>query len=92
MVKLLIEHGSNVSTTDADGNSPLHLASDWGDFYTIHTEQTQNQIDFIRICILGHDRVVQLLLENGSNASSTNTDGYTSLHWASRRGDKIESK
>lgn len=44
MVKLLIEYGSNVSTTDADGNSALHLAAFWGD--KINTKQTQNQIDF----------------------------------------------
>lgn len=85
MVKLLIEYGSNVSTTDADGNSALHLAAFWGD--KINTKKTQNQIDFSGICILGHDRVVRLLVANGSNASATNNDGYTPLHWAASRGD-----
>lgn len=90
VVQLLIDHGSNVSATDDDGDTPLHLAADWGDGF--NTKQTKNQVNFKQICILGHDKVVELLLEHGSNVSAINTDGYTPLHWAARLGKKIKSK
>lgn len=35
VVQLLIDHGSNVSATDTDGNTPLHLAADWGDAISV---------------------------------------------------------
>lgn len=90
VIRLLIKHGSNVSTTARDGNTALHLAADWGDKIKYKTI-SQLGMELKSICILGHEKVVQLLIEHGSNVSATDAAGNTPLHRAAHLGKKSMS-
>lgn len=90
LVKQLIKRGINVSATNNEGNTPMLLAASWGK--ELKSKQSHSQNNFKKICLLGHDIVVQLLIEHGSNVSAVNNDGNTALHLSASEGDKIENR
>ncbi|KAH9056537.1 hypothetical protein EDB87DRAFT_1687340 [Lactarius vividus] len=66
-VKLLIEHGADVTTRDGSHRTPLHLASSWDDIYGQYLKPYKNYIKA---------EIVQLLIEHGADVS---VGGYDPL-------------
>ena len=92
--KLLIENGADPNEY-GDGNVlALHNASSDVTKYLISKGADVNRIGYeecspIMYEVYMHNKEnVKLLLENGANVNyQRKYDGYTSLHWAARKGD-----
>lgn len=88
MVALLLEKGANIESKTRDGLTPLHCASRSGKYFDINIFNSHQQDDcFIKICnysILGHEQVVDMLLERGAPISAKTKNGLAPLHMAAQ--------
>lgn len=85
-VKLLIENGINASLPDANGTLPLFVAVENG-------SQEQNGVELneflINLIFLGHDKVVDVLIEAEVDINMRNRSKLTALHVAIETGRLI---
>ncbi|RYP26210.1 hypothetical protein DL768_011775 [Monosporascus sp. mg162] len=89
--------GADVTVADADGWTPLDLASDSGHFEVVKlllekgadvsVASADGWTPFHLASSNGHLEVVKLLFEKGADVSVTSTSKWTPLHLASRNGD-----
>ena len=88
VVRLLVEHGADVSAKNTDGNTPLHNLCDilhafvygkYGEMYDGVPEIGKLHLDALD--------VVQLLLHHHTDPSARGKDGNTPLHLAAGAGD-----
>ncbi|KAL7622208.1 hypothetical protein AAE478_007711 [Parahypoxylon ruwenzoriense] len=89
IVKLLLENGAEVDSTDEDEGTALYYARAWarGSDNGADCEAKDKDGDkaLVSAACQGHRATVQLLLERGANVKSNGTDG-TALQWALRQG------
>lgn len=88
IAELLLSNGSNPNATNQDKETPLHLAAENGN--TIKLKYSCNQMKSKLICILGHEKVAELLIARGSSLSAENSKGNTPLFLAASSGNQIK--
>jgi len=96
LVRMLVEHGADLSAQDTESWTPLHWASSMGlvdvarmlvDRGADMSAQAQDGKTPLHWASgMGHMRVAQMLLERGANLSARDQNGWTPLHWASSDG------
>lgn len=91
IVKILIEKGSPINIRDTYGDTPLFVASWNGIISNPSMKSHLKWFEFWWNCCLGNKRIVEMLLQNGSNVTITNGDGNSPLHLASQQG-KFENE
>lgn len=91
IVKILIEKGSPINIRDKYDDTPLFVASWNGIISNASMKSHLKWIEFWWNCCLGNEKIVELLLQSGSNVTITNGDGYSPLHLASQQG-KFENE
>lgn len=90
IVKILLDHGTDVNALDGQGWTPLHHAG-WLGRPEMVSLLLQNHADpkikdryletpLSRTAERGHSKVVEMLLESGSEIDSTNVIGQTAAH------------
>jgi len=99
VVQTLLNHGADVSLTDKQGDSPLHLACS-GARKTgreaiirsllqkgadIHDKDKHGRTPLHRAITYGSIQSLELLLERGADISIKDGGGYNALHWAIHR-------
>ena len=95
-VRILLEHGADVTAQNEDGSTPLHWASRRGRVEVVHillkhgadaTAQDKNKSTPLHMASSGgHVDSVRVLLEHGVDATSQDKNGWTPLHCASYEG------
>lgn len=88
IAELLLSNGSNPNATNREKETPLHLAAEKGN--TIKLKSSCNQMNSKLICILGHEKVAELLISNSSSLFAKNEVGNTPLFLAASSGNKIK--
>jgi len=93
IVRLLVDRGADVSSADADGKTPLHIASerdheavarllvDWG--ADVSSADKYGRTPLHIASERGHGAVARLLVDRGADVSSADKYGRTPLHIAS---------
>lgn len=71
-ILFLVEHGADITLTDKEGNTPLHLLIEKIDLS--HLEEV-------------YERVLQLFIDKGARVNVVNKNGVTPLHAAAHKGD-----
>ena len=96
-VNAFLEAGANTELVDADGNTPLHIASRRGHAEivenlsaksasaTLNMENFGDQTPLSLACKSGNSSVVRILLKRGASVNEA-TKGKTPLHIACERG------
>ncbi|CAK4438157.1 unnamed protein product [Aphanomyces euteiches] len=96
IVKLLLDHGADVDSTDQDGFTALEWASYNGYFEIVkillHHDASVNTADKDGMTALmwatrfKYDEIVNELLTHGASVNLAERNGYTALHWAANFG------
>lgn len=84
----MLANGANISATDTKNWTALHLALAQNGIWL-----SSNRIDasiFHSIYSLGHEKVVKILLENGTDINAEEMDKWTPLHLAAQTGERIK--
>lgn len=79
----MIENGANASAARNDGATPLFIAAQNGNL------ENQNVVKLKainRFSCLGHEQVIETLIQSGANISATNVNGTTPLFIAAQKG------
>ncbi|XP_046569110.1 protein VAPYRIN-like [Haliotis rubra] len=93
LVDLLVRRGCDLSLTDDDGNTILHVASIKGHLKIVRYILSKKTVDVnitghcTRTAVMvaarfGHRKVFDVLVKNGSDLSTVDSDGNNSLHTA----------
>ncbi|KAH8153086.1 uncharacterized protein LAJ45_02673 [Morchella importuna] len=96
VVRLLLEKGADISSTDSSGWNALHHAVSKGHEPVVQlllekgadisSTDSSGWNALHHAVSKGHELVVQLLLEKGADISSTNNSGWNALHRAASDG------
>jgi hypothetical protein len=97
MVKHLLEKGYNISTTDQELLTPLHLASGNGHLELVklllekganpNAANKSNNTPLYKAVENGHTEIARHLLCSGADIILAGYNLYTPLHWAARKGN-----
>ncbi|XP_067659864.1 putative ankyrin repeat protein RF_0381 [Haliotis asinina] len=93
LVDLLVKRGGDLSLTDDDGNTVLHVASVKGHFKIVRYILSRETVDVniagqcnrtavMAAARFGHRKVFDLLVKNGSDLTTVDSDGNNILHIA----------
>ncbi|KAI1427677.1 ankyrin repeat-containing domain protein [Xylaria sp. FL1777] len=98
LLKIFLDHGSNVNVDDCYSRRPLQLASIWGELECLEillrdTELIDDEDDFGNTSLhyaaeFGHAKCVDLLISKDANMNHPNKAGQTPIHeaaWASKQ-------
>ena len=80
IVELLIEKGANISLGNVDGFPPLHYAARHGNICSVDNQHFHKKLLF-GFC-LGHEKIIELLLQNGASINAVDNYKWNALHWA----------
>uniref|UniRef100_A0A8C5R3Q2 GA binding protein transcription factor subunit beta 2 n=1 Tax=Leptobrachium leishanense TaxID=445787 RepID=A0A8C5R3Q2_9ANUR len=96
-VRVLMQSGAPFST-DWLGNSPLHMAAQYGHYTTVKvllragiSRDARTKVDRTPLHMAatdGHLHVVELLITNGANINAKDMLEMTALHWATEHSHK----
>lgn len=97
IVDFLIQKGANLDTFDAKGWTPLHNAIQGHHVDTVkvivkHVDpnKTYNGVLPVTLAgILGHNDLVEILLQNGASANIEDAEGWTPLQHLSGLGNEV---
>jgi ankyrin repeat protein len=87
LVQALLEHGANPYTTDAYGDTLLHLAAFKNHIKTVrvllehHVDPNVKSIDGITPLMFTNNDCARLLIEYGTDVNARDNDGATPLMW-----------
>ena len=97
-MRSLIEQGADANVSDRNGNTALHIASDYGSqpavkilLPMIHDLNAGNGWGYTALHYAaknGHIEILQLLISNGADANVSDRYGDTALHIASDYGSQ----
>lgn len=82
-VELLLQNGSDVLSKDNAGDTPLHLASSFGNYWNTIKEKFCGETNN---CISGHEKIVKMLLEKTASVDVENNDGQKPRDIAEEEG------
>ena len=92
-VKLLVDHGADVTALDITHSTPLHVASSSGDLEMVRilveggadvNAQNETHLTPLHIASLdGSAETVLLLIEHGADVTAQDRNHWTPLHFAS---------
>ena len=92
-VKLLVDHGADVTALDITHSTPLHVASSSGNLEVLRilveggadvNAQNETHLTPLHIASLeGNAETVQLLIEHGADVTARDWKHWTPLHFAS---------
>jgi ankyrin repeat protein len=92
----MIDRGADLTVTDGNGDTPLHLACAEGYGYVVtvlidrgaDVNVTNDDVwtPLHRACDAGHGSVVTILIDRGADVNVADGNGETPLHWACFRG------
>ena len=92
-VRLLVDHGADVTVLDMTHSTPLHVASSSGDLEVVRilveggadvNAQNETHLTPLHIASLeGCPETVQLLIEHGADVTAQDWNHSTPLHFAS---------
>ena len=92
-VKLLVDHGADVTALDITHSTPLHVASSSGNLEVLRilveggadvNAQNETHLTPLHIASLeGNAETVQLLIEHGADVTARDWNHWTPLHFAS---------
>jgi ankyrin repeat protein len=96
-LSLLVNHGVDCSKTTDCGRGPIHIACDKGYFECVEALLDRGKVDVnctsihretsaFRCCIMGHVKILHLLIQHGADLSLANTLGRSPAHVASAHG------
>lgn len=88
LVELLINYGADVNAQDFFGRTPLYLASREGNYPDV-TYKLELLIYALFFILIGHIKVMELLLKNSANPNLTDNDNQTPLFNAAVSGIHI---
>lgn len=79
MVQFLVSKGANINLKDQSGFTPLHAASEFGNFIL---ENKKRCCFRLHNYILGHAEQVSFLVENGADMNTKDNIEWTALQRA----------
>ena len=96
MIKRLVASGADMELPDINGNTPLHIASQVGNYHAVSSlvelgsnldaRDSDGRTPLINAAMRGHKRAAIVLIDAGANIEFADHEGKTALDYAAKYG------